>query len=208
MKSNSVPTSLVRLWHGGFFKSEKVRQQIVEALSKDGCHPTASSLRMALKRAKYLRQYREQYAQRYPPKVVVVQDVIPDDVLPVLQKICPSELRDLKHNAGVSGDCTAFLLRKILEKLIFHVFARDKQLDTLKNAKGHLLGLGAMIGMASSHPVGTKPYLMPKTAEELNGVKFLGDTGVHNPMINVPLKTVNLALPYITVAYQELAKRL
>jgi len=49
---------------------------------------------------------------------------------------------------------------------------------------------------------------MPKTAKEINGIKFLGDASAHNPLINVEMKTIIPQMPFIITAYEELSKKL
>ncbi len=47
-----------------------------------------------------------------------------------------------------------------------------------------------------------------KTAKEIQGIKFLGDTSAHNPLTEVDMKTIIPQMPYIITAYKELAKKL
>ena len=70
------------------------------------------------------------------------------------------------------------------------------------------MGLETMINIASSEKVRGIPFLTPKTAKEIKGVKFLGDSAAHNPLINVDMKTITPQLPFIITAYEELAKKL
>jgi hypothetical protein len=65
-----------------------------------------------------------------------------------------------------------------------------------------------MLKMCTVHKVSGKPFLMPKTAKEIEGVKFLGDTSAHNPLINVKMQTIIPVMPFITIAYEELSKKL
>lgn len=127
-----------------------------------------------------------------------------------LKKDFSVELEDLRHNFGQSGNCTAFLLRKILEKLIYITFSKHGLKTRLedKTKPGRLIGLEAMINLASSEKVRGIPFLTPKTAKEIKGIKFLGDTAAHNPLTNVDMKTVIPQMPYIITAYEELAKKL
>jgi len=51
-------------------------------------------------------------------------------------------------------------------------------------------------------------FLSPKTAEKIEGIKFLGDTSAHNPLVNVDMETILPQMPFIITAYKELAKHL
>jgi hypothetical protein len=50
--------------------------------------------------------------------------------------------------------------------------------------------------------------LIPKTANEIKGLKFLGDTAAHNPLVSVDMKTIVPQMPYIITAFEELARHL
>lgn len=116
------------------------------------------------------------------------------------------EIGDLEYNYGKSGDCTAFLLRKILEKLIYLVFAKNGSLEKIKdqNKPNQLVGLDKMIQLSAREKINGKNILMPKTAKKLEGIKFLGDTAAHNPLMNVKMEMIILQLPFIDTAYREL----
>ena len=120
------------------------------------------------------------------------------------------EVKDLNHNYGTSGTCTAFLLRKILEKLIYTVMARhglSPLIEDEKQPRG-LLGLDAMVKVASRQKVQGVHCLMPKTAQKIQGIKFLGDTAAHNPLTNVKMESITPQLPFIITAYEELIAKL
>ena len=119
-----------------------------------------------------------------------------------------TELKDITHVYGASGTCTAFLLRKILEKLIFLAFAKNGLSGKLKDKSGDFVGLKTMLNLATQNRLNGKPFLMPKTAKEIDGIKFLGDTSAHNPLINVEMKTIIPQMPFIITAYEELSKKL
>ncbi len=116
-----------------------------------------------------------------------------------------TELHDLVLNFGKSGTCTAFLLRKILEKLIFLKFARNNQSAALRDANGYFVGLKTMLDLSTQTLVHGKPFLMPRTKQEIEGIKFLGDASAHDFLTNVEMKTIIPQLPFIITAYEELA---
>jgi hypothetical protein len=47
--------------------------------------------------------------------------------------------------------------------------------------------------------------MMPKTAKEIEGIKFLGDASAHNPLIIVSMEIIEPVMPFIVTAYSELA---
>lgn len=142
--------------------------------------------------------------------ITIEEELFSDKLIKKLENDFSVEINDLKHNFGVSGNCTAFLLRKILEKLIYLTFAKNSIEAKLedKTKVGGLVGLETMINIASSEKIRGIPFLTPKTAKEVKGIKFLGDAAAHNPLINVDMKTIIPQMPYIITAYEELAKKL
>lgn len=117
------------------------------------------------------------------------------------------ELKDLHLVFGKSGTFTAFILRKILEKMIFLVFARNNLLQVIEKDK-ELVGLKSMIDECTKNKIKGNFILMPKTGKNLNGIKFLGDSAAHNPLTNVEMDTIIPQMPFIITAYEELSNRL
>ncbi|TET84176.1 MAG: hypothetical protein E3J36_02105 [Candidatus Nealsonbacteria bacterium] len=140
----------------------------------------------------------------------IEEELFSDQLLRKIRRYFNIELEDLRHNFGKSGTCTAFLLRKILEKLIYLTFTKNgigsKVED--KTKVGGLVGLETMINIASSEKIRGVPFLMPKTAKEIKGIKFLGDAAAHNPLVNVDMKSIIPQMPYIITAFEELSKKL
>jgi hypothetical protein len=121
-----------------------------------------------------------------------------------------SQAQKLRDNFGRNGNCTAFLLRKILEKLLIIIFGK-KGKDALLEDKGRpggWNGLKDIIEIAAKEKINGIPFLIPKTANEIKGLKFLGDTAAHNPLVSVDMQTILPQMPYIITAYEELAKHL
>lgn len=145
--------------------------------------------------------------------LAVEEELFSDKLVKKLKKHFGTEVKDLHHNFGRSGNCTAFLLRKVLEKLIYITFSKHgiqtKLEDKTKpGGLGGLVGLETMINLASSEKIRGIPFLMPKTAKEIKGIKFLGDVSAHNPLTDVDMNTIIPQMPYIITAYEELSNKL
>ncbi len=215
--ANSASEALEILWQEGIFKSWQKFNQTAQILGNRGNNFSKPELGLALRRAKFLtrrgKRGQFEYIQRTPhinyKKVEKIKNVfLPNSLIKKLSKEFTIEISDLRLNFEKSGTCTAFLLRKILEKLIFLTFAINGLESKLKDAQGRFIGLERMMYLASSEKVGGIQFLMPKTAENIKGIKFLGDTSAHNPLINVDMKTIIPQMPFIITAYEELAKKL
>jgi len=140
----------------------------------------------------------------------IEEELFSEDFVKRLRKNFGRELEELHDNFGRNGNCTAFLLRKILEKLIIVVFLKNGEGKLLedKSRPGGWTGLKDMIDIAAQEKLHGVPFLMPKTANEIKGIKFLGDTAAHNPLVGVDIKTILPQMPFIITAYEELAERL
>ncbi len=144
-------------------------------------------------------------------KVREIEDeLFSESLLKRMRKNFEKEIEELRSNFGNNGNCTAFLLRKILEKLIIIVFGKNGKENLLEDRSrpGGWVGLKEMIEVAAREKLSGVPFLIPKTASEIKGLKFLGDTAAHNPLVGVDMTAILPQMPYILTAFEELAKRL
>lgn len=215
---DSIPSILRAFWEEGFFKEIRTHADIMTHINEQDVNCAPDSLRKALNRASFLITRRSKtgtaYIQRKPAISRSVEtasaDLFDNALVSKLDKSFETEITDLHLNFGRSGTCTAFLLRKILEKLIYRCFAKQGMERRLFDAKNpdRLIGLEAMINMSSQEKVGGVPFLTSPTAQAVKGIKFLGDVSAHNPLVNVDMKDIILQMPYIVTAYRELATKL
>lgn len=127
-----------------------------------------------------------------------------------LSKSFSAELNELHDVFGRHGNCTAFLLRKILEKLLIIVFRKTGKGSLIEDRTrpGRLIGLESMIDLATREKTNGAALLSGRTAGAIRGVKFLGDAAAHNAMANVEMAEIIPQMPFIIVAYKELAHHL
>jgi|SRR5947209_13165142 len=138
------------------------------------------------------------------------QRLFSDKLLSKMQTDFTVELAELHDNFGQNGNCTAFMLRKILEKMLIIAFSKTGKTSLLEDPlrPGGWKGLKEMIEIATREKINGFPLLTGKTANEIKGVKFLGDTAAHNPLVSVDMNTILPQMPYVITAYEELATRL
>lgn len=151
---------------------------------------------------------KKQVALSLASKTYINKQIFSNRLIKAMDKDFKIEIKDLGLVYGKSGTCTAFLLRKILEKLIFITFSKNRLSNKLKDKNGDFIGLKSMINQATINKCCGEPFLMPKTAKKIEGIKFLGDTSAHNPLTNVEMRTIEPQIPYIITAYEELLKKL
>jgi hypothetical protein len=215
-KNATAPEALRLLWQEGFFRDWQNQESVAVRMGERGQNFQPSTLRMALMRAGHLIHRKQnnliEYIQTKPAisKAVdkIENELFENTLIRKFGKDFEIEIKDLQHNFGISGNCTAFLLRKILEKLIFITFARHGLQAKLEDpsVSGRLVGLETMINTAAREKANGIPLLMSRTAQEIRGVKFLGDASAHNPLTEVDMKTIIPQMPFIITAYKELLR--
>ena len=207
------------LWEEGFFKGAHTLSAVSQKITDKWDHNFSTvDISKALSGAPFLirvgRRRSYQYKQKTSPKSKrtenIAEQLFSDELVTKLGDHFKTEINDLHLNFGPSGTCTAFLLRKILEKATILVFAKNGISEKLEDGSGagKLIGLKAMLGVAACEKIGGISILIPKTAEKIKGIKFLGDVSSHNPLTNVDMETILPQMPYIITAYKELAERL
>lgn len=216
--AENAPEALRILWQESFFKDWSDQEDIIAHLAERGNHFRPDTLRMALVRSPLLINRKQnnvlEFIQKKPAvskEVEMVEnELFEDGLIKKLGKAFEIEIADLHHNFRKSGNCTAFLLRKMLEKLIYITFAKNGFGSKLEdsNGSGRLVGLETMINTAAREKVSGMPFITAHTAEAIRGVKFLGDASAHNPFTDVDTKTILLQIPCVVTAYKELSRLL
>jgi hypothetical protein len=135
---------------------------------------------------------------------------LPHELLRKLGSPFSVDLAELHANFGKHGNATAFLLRKILEKLLLIVFGKLGRAPAIEDQRrpGGWRGLQEIVHIAAREKVGGLPILLPKTANEIQGIKILGDAAAHNPLVNVSTTTILPQMPFLITAFEELARHL
>lgn len=214
--ANSAPEVLEILWQEGIFKTWHKFNSISQILEERGNNFPKPELSISLRKANFLTRRGTRGSFEYIQKLPAINkeiekiedDLFSNDLITRLGDDFSEEFSSLRWNFGRSGTCSAFLLRKILEKLIFLTFAKNGLGNKLKDSRGKFIGLEDTINLASSETVNGLPFMMPQTARNIKGMKFLGDIAAHDPLANVDMKTIIPQMPFIITAYEELSKKL
>jgi len=215
----NAASSIELLWEEGFFKDARTLKDVAKRITeKWGYNFASSDTSKALAGAKFLictgsRRFFK-YIQKISSKSKKVESIeeqlFSEDLVNKLGNAFKIEVNDLHINFNKSSNCTAFTLRKILEKSIHIVFAKNNLSSKLddKSGSGRIIGLEAMVDAAAREQINGIKILQPQTAQNIKGIKFLGDVAAHNPLTNVDMETILPQMPFIIEAYKELAERL
>lgn len=211
------------LYNEGYFGSWRTFREVQERLQKDGFNFSDQLVLLSLKNAAKkdiltLKKYNGtiNFSQKEPPQLKI-KEKEREELNKILSEITVKKLgekfqQDIRElNTAFTHDCgnsAAFLLRKILEKTIFFVFATNGKADLLKDKSGNFIGLESMINLSVQEKIRGIPILLPKTARELLGIKFLGDSAAHNYLIDIEVSDINHQLPFWTAAIKELCDKI
>lgn len=140
-------------------------------------------------------------------KLEMKSKVFSDELIKTLGETFTTELKDFNLVYGKSGTLTAFLLRKILEKILIITLRKNGlEDDKLKDNQGKYFGLNSLLEIAASTKIKNEPLLTPHTYGKVDGIKFLGDTAAHNPFVSVEMEEIVPQMPFIITALKELAR--
>lgn len=140
-------------------------------------------------------------------EIHIPANILPAELEQKLGTAFQKEIQALKLVYGRSGDCSAFIIRKILEKAIFFAFSKNELSYKIedKSNPNKFQNLNSMIKTASAEKINGKPILYAKTASKILGIKFLGDSSAHNFLVNIDMEDITPQMPYIVIALKELA---
>jgi len=122
--------------------------------------------------------------------------------------------REMEELVLVSNSCpnsTAFLMRKILEKLLFITISKSnnkEKIIKLKAEKNKLPNLSELITLSKSAEIDNKHILAPKNISKLEGSKFLGDTSAHDYLTSVSFEDIRNEISFWRISIKQLASNL
>lgn len=135
-----------------------------------------------------------------------------DEIEKVLGNRFEKEILELKISLKYQPDCTAFLMRKILEKLLFIIISKsdckNKIIDYKKNNHGKLPPLKDLLNWAQIAEINNIHIATPRNVRNIQGSKFLGDTAAHNYLVNVDFEDIKPEMPNWRILIKELSKSL
>ncbi len=195
--------SLDLTFEGSFLVHEGILSRHVEGrqLTADERAQFANSGNKAILR-KFLREKRKRKVPLFG-----------EELFDRLQRHVGPELMELTSNYEANNpNATAFLLRKILEKLLYFVFSKNRMIDRIKkdltNPAFRLVGLEDMINIAKNEVVDHNRILLEQTANGVLSAKFLGDMAAHSPTASIDKKMIKIAMPFMLTAYCELVAKI
>jgi len=198
-------------WEEGYFKIKRKTRDVSKKLNKLGINPTNPA--DILKKRPYLRYKKGFWVQKLPPKKEIITktgDI--NEIEKILGQKFGREINELKIALKHQPNCTAFLMRKILEKLLFIIISKSdykKNIDAYKKKnKGELPSLTNLLNWAQNAEIKNIHIATPNNVKKIQGSKFLGDTAAHNYLTTVGFEDIKPEMPGWRILIKELAGNL
>jgi len=121
------------------------------------------------------------------------------------------EVHELEFVSNNCPNCTSFLMRKILEKLLFIVVSKSNKkikIDEIKNSENRLPKLSELLKIAKSSEINNKPIIQPKNLDKLQNSVFLGDVSAHDYLTSVSFEDIQNEITIWRISIKELCSNL
>lgn len=204
------------LWRIGYFKEFRQRKDIVNKIYNDfGLYCTNINSILKQKRfkkkiKKFVGGWREIMASS-PKGIKKEEEAKFKEIKEALGDAFKKELEELEIVFNECPNSTAFLMRKILEKLLFIVVSKSnnkKRIEYLKQEENRLPSLTELLSIAKNAEINKLHIITPKNIDKLGGSKFLGDTAAHNYLISVGFEDIKQEIAIWRISIKELANNL
>ncbi|GEM_PF-3292039 len=119
-------------------------------------------------------------------------------------------IREMEELELISATCpssTAFMMRKILEKLLFITISKSNKkqdITDIRTNKNRLPKLSELINIARVAEINNKHIIAPKNIEKIEGSKFLGDTSAHDYLTSVSFEDITNEISFWRISVKQL----
>lgn len=197
-------------WQTGWFEKFRKPKEIRDKIEKDwGIY--VENIIPTLKLAKFkkkIKKFPKGWKQiRTPKEKGIKKESNFKEIKECLGDSFKKEMNEFEVVSNMCPNCTAFLMRKILDKLLFIVLSKSDKHEKIKEFKENyqLPQLSELINMVSSAEIDHKHVISPKTLQRIKGAKFLGDNAAHNYLASVSFEDITFEISYWRTAIKELS---
>ncbi len=209
------PSDIVEyLWKVGWFREFRKPKEIEDKIEEDfGIYVGNIIPTLKLKRfKKKIKKFPRGWKQIRPPKEKgIKKNSNLEEIKAILGDAFKKEMGELEIVSSSCPNCTAFLMRKILEKLLYITISKSNNKNKIKRvieSKGKLPNLTELLKLAKSSEIDDKHILVPKNIDKLEGSKFLGDTAAHDYLTNVSFEDINNEISFWRISIKQLGESL
>lgn len=121
------------------------------------------------------------------------------------------EMDELEIVSSSCSNSTAFLMRKILEKLLFIIISKSNkklEIDSIKNTEDRLPNLTELLNISKTAEINNQHILSPTNIRKLGGSKFLGDISAHDYLTSVSFEDIQNEISIWRISIKELYSNL
>jgi len=210
------PTDVIEyLWKIGWFKEFRHTKEIKDKIYEESEIYVENIIPiLKLKRFnKKIKKFPKGWRQIRPPKEknIVKKESNLKEIKDLLGSIFEKEMNELEIVSHNCPNCTAFLMRKVLEKLLFITISKSNnknKIEEIKQTRGLLPNLTELLRIAKSSEIDDKHILAPKNIDKLEGSKFLGDTAAHDYLTNVSFEDIKNEISVWRISIKQLNESL
>jgi len=202
------------LWKIGWFKEFRSPKEIKDKIYEESeIYVENITPILKLKRFnKKIKRFSKGWRQIRPPKEKGIKKKSNlKEIKDLLGSTFEKEMNELEIVSVYCPNCMAFLMRKILEKLLFITISKSNNKNKIKKIKQtqkRLPNLTELLRISSSSEIDDKHILAPKNIDKLEGSKFLGDTAAHDYLTNVSFEDINNEISVWRVSIKQLSESL
>lgn len=208
MKKSEIIDSL---WQEGYFETYRRPVDVSRKIWAD--HKIyAGKISVTLMGKKYLGNNPQGWRQLYPPKketITKTEEI--NEISKLLGQKFKKEIEELKIALKYQPNCTAFLMRKILEKLLFIIICKSNkkpEIDSIRSRQDRLPNLTELLNISKTAEINNQHILTPKNIKKLGGSKFLGDTSAHDYLTSVSFEDIQNEISIWRISIKELYSNL
>jgi hypothetical protein len=120
-------------------------------------------------------------------------------------------MQEFKIVAKTCSNCTAFLMRKIFEKLLFIILSKSNQqskISSYRQSNQQLPNLTTLLNWSGQAEINGKHIISPNNLAKIQGSKFLGDVSAHNYLTSVSFEDINNEVSLWRITIKELSLNL
>ena len=213
-KNNDVAESVDYLYQIGWFKTARTPKEITQKVEEE-FEIVSSNIIPTLKLKRFsgkIKKINGKWNQIRPPKEKGIKKTDNfNEIEKELGDTFKKEMNEFKIVNKTCSNCTAFLMRKIFEKLLFIILCKSDQqskISTYRKTNQQLPNLTSLLNWSGQAEIKSKHIISPSNLSKIQGSKFLGDTSAHNYLTSVSFEDINNEISLWRITIKELASNL
>lgn len=203
------------LWQIGWFKEYRKPKEI-ETKIEDDFEIYVENITPTLKLKKFNKKIKNFPKKGWkqikgPSEKGLKKETDLDEITTLLGDSFKKEMDELVLVSKSCPNSTAFLMRKIFEKLLFIIISKSNnkiKIKKIREDRSRLPNLTELLRLSKSSEINNKHILAPKNVSKIEGSKFLGDTSAHDYLTSVSFEDIANEITIWRISIKQLASNL